>query len=1042
VAEDNSTPLHKACAGSKPGHLAAVKLLLENGADVHALNKWRETPLLTAANHGQAGAVEALLKSGADPCKCTDTGWSPLSIAAYKGHDDVVRLLLDEGAPTEEEDPTLSALLQAATKGLPSTVELLLRHGADHTVTTKKGDTALSILVEQNLIDAAVEMVTDYSASIPRCSRDRKKIQRARLLINLRMKQLEKEGRKFNHNDDDESDDEDTSSNAAQNEEDDNNTNGKSKKKIKKGKEPKQSAEEKARVAEEALLRELEQEEQKQKQEEKEANSKRDKKRKKKEKERQQKMEEEEKRREQEEREAKERQRLRQVKEEQQKKEQELKLKEQREREMREAMEREKVLAAKRKDRERREREQAKLREKDTSGSPKASQDASSRPNKSPLPNKNGSVQSTVSKSSAEAKKGTGMSPRSALPPGRRWETKTAAPSIPRTAPTTAARVEGEPLSSVSLAPRNDNISPRGSPPEVGSFSQPGSPLPMNLNGSSTQYPAHYVEHPAIALFRLEKVTEMLQRCNPLANVVGEHTVKRVIYRWVVRAAHDSSPYIDPLIPSWRSFDSLATHFQRQFISESRRIGLSTHIETLREAGASVANLCVSLAKEVEQLERRVAGQLPVDWTDDALGMTISESIYNNESYVSLSWANRSSVKISAHRIRLLRERHVGLSSRFITSVFVTKIWYETLATIVNGTPLDIALSSTTQTILASEANVSAQLWSDPFTASEGNAFWGKLDAVDRMFGGREPFGREMSTSGHVLATHGGALSVFPPLDNMAASRYTQLMIDLLETASANNVPLSFLVFLPADCFPSHHSGPLINDLHLLDPRLGEPHRAFLQRVERLEPGRHVYRSLSSTEGQFVSPTSSLMIFLQNEAGKVRLPYSSTTMSRIVNSVLVAPSPEPSRMNNRIVSPMGFTGDFPTQALEAPLTPSRNYFEGLGPISVSNPQLPTSGDIDARAMGKPFSPGNNEVLNRPSRHGRLFDLVDDIEEDQSNEVDVVSGILNNLDMGLFQGSNLGSDVDIEAISLMGIGGGKSTTAQLGNHGSNFSTHFR
>ena len=191
VTEDSSTPLHKACAGAKVGHLSAVRLLLDGHADVHALNKWRETPLLTAANHGQAGAVEALLRAGADPCKCTDTGWSPLSIAAYKGHDDVVKLLLDEGAPTEEADPTLSALLQAATKGLPDTVELLLRYGADHTVTTKKGDTALSILVEQNLIDAAVEMVTEYKASVPRCSRDRKKVQRARLLINLRAKFLE-----------------------------------------------------------------------------------------------------------------------------------------------------------------------------------------------------------------------------------------------------------------------------------------------------------------------------------------------------------------------------------------------------------------------------------------------------------------------------------------------------------------------------------------------------------------------------------------------------------------------------------------------------------------------------------------------------------------------------------------------------------------------------------------------------------------------------------------------------------------------------------
>ncbi|KAL7444487.1 hypothetical protein ACHAXM_009346 [Skeletonema potamos] len=272
VTEDLSTPLHKACAGSKPGHLSAVTQLLEGNADVHALNKWRETPLLTAANHGQDKAVGELLRYGADPCKCTDTGWSPLSIAAYKGHDEVVRLLLEEGAPTEEDDPTLSALLQAATKGLPETCILLLRHGADHTVTTKKGDTALAILVEQDMIDAAVEMVTDYNASIPRCSRDRKKVQRARLLINLRLKQHKREGTgpyaDNDFSDGGESDDADLEGSGSAVALHDaaipqtmNETAVTPKSKEKKGKKSIAKAEEDARAAEEALLLELEAEE-------------------------------------------------------------------------------------------------------------------------------------------------------------------------------------------------------------------------------------------------------------------------------------------------------------------------------------------------------------------------------------------------------------------------------------------------------------------------------------------------------------------------------------------------------------------------------------------------------------------------------------------------------------------------------------------------------------------------------------------------------------------------------------------------------------
>merc|ERR1711957_757673 len=71
---------------------------------------------------------------------------------------------------------------------------------------------ALSILVEQNLIDAAVEMVTEYKASVPRCSRDRKKVQRARLLINLRVKK-QKEGflNEYCENSDDDDSDQDDS---------------------------------------------------------------------------------------------------------------------------------------------------------------------------------------------------------------------------------------------------------------------------------------------------------------------------------------------------------------------------------------------------------------------------------------------------------------------------------------------------------------------------------------------------------------------------------------------------------------------------------------------------------------------------------------------------------------------------------------------------------------------------------------------------------------------------------------------------------------
>jgi hypothetical protein len=1008
-----------------------VKLLLGGGADVHALNKWRETPLLTAANHGQAGAVEALLKAGADPCKCTDTGWSPLSIAAYKGHNEVVRLLLDVGAPTEEGDPTLSALLQAATKGLPATVELLLQHGADHTVTTKKGDTALSILVEQNMIDTAVEMVTEYSASIPRCSRDRKKIQRARLLINLRMKQMEKDGRKFareDDNGDDETDDDDDSvSRTAQHEDlvgaDGGRRGGTSRKS--RDKVPKEAAEEMARIAEEALLQELEQEEQRAKEDEKEANSKRDKKRKKKEKERQQKLKEEEDRREQEAREAEERERSRKAKEEKHRMEQEAKLKEHREREAREAFEREKVLVAKRKERERRDRE-AQSKDKSVSLSAASSPTATNPTVKAPKAVKNGKLHSPSPhmKSSGE-KKGNSTIQKVTLPAGRRWETKPVSQHDNGAEQSTLRASFGGQNSTFLLAPRHDSVPLNGEPVMSKEASAASAKtLPTAQLGAASQQPYDGVEHPAIALFRREKVVELIERCNPLVSTVGEHTVKRVIYRWVARAAHEASQFIDALIPSWRDVESLVGYFQRQFISESRRMGTIASIERLKDTGASVANLCVSLAREVDQLRQRFAGQIQTDFSDGALGMTAVEAVHNLDSCFAIGWANRTSVKIPSRLLSILRGRYVGPRNQFLTAVFVAKMWHETLALVVEGTSLDIGLTTTVQGILLSEAGVAGQMWSDPFVVFERNAFWSKLDGVDRMFGGKAPFAKDAASRGQDLAAHGGSFSVIPPLDSILAVRYVQIMIDQLEAASTSNVPLSFILFLPADCFPPNHNGPALGDIKLLDPRMDDPQRSFVQRVERLGPGQHFYE-LVGNGSRSISQSGSLLLILQNQAGAARFAYSNATVSRIMSSLSTA-SPPP-RMDNRMVSPLVFASDPYPQPRESPRTPSAGYFEIVEPMSPKSQQRTRSADfgpISGRAIGNSFSPAN-EVTARASRHGRLFDLVDDIEEDQANDVDIVSGMLNDLDMGFFRGTGVGSEVDIEAISLMGLGGGKA-----------------
>ena len=1066
VTEDLSTPLHKACAGGKPGHLSAVKQLLDAHADVHALNKWRETPLLTAANHGQAAAVKALLNAGADPCKCTDTGWSPLSIAAYKGHDEVVSYLLDVGAPTEEADPTLSALLQAATKGLPNTVDLLLRHGADHTVTTKKGDTALSILVEQNLIDAAVEMVTEYNASIPRCSRDRKKVQRARLLINLRIKQQKRDGLlSLSTDEDDETDYESDGSHPALHDEvlsPGDSTPPCVKKKKKKGNSSKESAEAQARAAEEALLLELEQEESKAQKDEAVANSKRAKKKKKKERERLQKLKEEKEQREREEKEAKERERAQKLKEEKERKEREQKEKEQRELERQEAADRERVAAAKRKEREemeKRQREQEKKeREKMARSEKRANGIASTKVKglkKQPHPSPGISLNegTPVASKPLMVEKKRGWETKSpVVPPSpsdvfrqRMNEIRTPsqaglgaeqADSISSDAVDFRSRTSQASGQSSSSLDEYDGVGGLGHNPfrPQGSVqtSFASSLLPGHMESTpSLNYSGTPMELPGISVYRQEKLADIFQRCaiarshsqssEPLG-VVDESTIKAVIYRWIVRAAHGNVSFLDSIIPSWTDFDLLSTFFQRQFISENRKG--SSHLmatgmvsmEALKEAGIALATLCHNHAESLVQASRNLEEQLPHDWTDSMLSLSASEVTRNGlGSMVVIDWANRAQVYIPSLTFAKLRDRYAGPSGRILTAIFGAKKRYELLGMIVGGTTMDYRLSPSTKSCMEREIRVSAELWSDPFSTSSNNLFCGLFPNVDAAFGGLPPFAKEGGGGGEItLLRRGGSIAVLPPFDNLVASLYVRRMIDVIEIGDQDNVPISFVAVLPAVCFRDSNRLPTISDLLQLDPRMNEAHGAYIRFAEVLHPGQHTFHVGDGDGRSELSQTGSLFVLFQNETARGRFAFGEASVLNIIRSMSINITP-PSDFP--IVPPVGFSDSFLATKDPASMTPVRYQ----DPIVTQSPRpQPQTISAGFGAIGGASLIGTSSGdLRRGPR--RLFDLIDDGDDDNFNDVDAVSGMLSNLNVDLFQ-NNPSQDVDIEAISLMGIGG--------------------
>lgn len=133
---------------AKMGYLNVIDFLIEQGADVNAVNFSHETALGLAALMGHFEICSRLLEKGA---RVT----SELAQAVGLGHKDIVVLLLDHGACVDSE------LNQAVVRGDTDIVDLLLKHGG-----TIEKDTLLEaamsgvpVVVFRMLYDAGNDMI-------------------------------------------------------------------------------------------------------------------------------------------------------------------------------------------------------------------------------------------------------------------------------------------------------------------------------------------------------------------------------------------------------------------------------------------------------------------------------------------------------------------------------------------------------------------------------------------------------------------------------------------------------------------------------------------------------------------------------------------------------------------------------------------------------------------------------------------------------------------------------------------------------------------
>ena len=154
------------------GSSEIVRLMIEKGADVKASDETGLSVLQAAAFSNDAETARLLLGKGADPNSKDAAGFTPLIAAALNGdrNTEVVRLLLQHGANTKavcaetletvKNGPLglglLTPLLGAVPQGNYETVALLVNAGANVNAKDVRGMTSLAMAVSSDRPDPRI----------------------------------------------------------------------------------------------------------------------------------------------------------------------------------------------------------------------------------------------------------------------------------------------------------------------------------------------------------------------------------------------------------------------------------------------------------------------------------------------------------------------------------------------------------------------------------------------------------------------------------------------------------------------------------------------------------------------------------------------------------------------------------------------------------------------------------------------------------------------------------------------------------------------
>ncbi|XP_072109601.1 inversin isoform X2 [Mobula birostris] len=155
------TALHAAVLG---GHVSTVKLLLEHGAQVDAMDVMKHTPLFRACEMGHKEVIQTLIEGGGRVDLLDQDGHSPLHWAALGGNADVCQILIQNLINPNVQDFAGRTPLQcAAYGGYINCMAVLMENKADPNIQDKQGRTALHWSCNNGYLDA-VKLLLNYNA--------------------------------------------------------------------------------------------------------------------------------------------------------------------------------------------------------------------------------------------------------------------------------------------------------------------------------------------------------------------------------------------------------------------------------------------------------------------------------------------------------------------------------------------------------------------------------------------------------------------------------------------------------------------------------------------------------------------------------------------------------------------------------------------------------------------------------------------------------------------------------------------------------------